>query len=212
MANNKQEKQRKALDIYVNTDGNASETARSIGVSRVTINEWKKKGLPTSVTGGKTWNEYLALHKDNDLSLIRAKAIDEDFDFHREAMETLQATLKMMRLKLEEGHFEAKPGDLPKIIEMFAKLDTRDTDMKLWMNGIVIKIMKVIAETVDGQQYAVIGTKLLDLNREETEKLKLITDPGLPQIPIRTEYDANVTGSEETPITDAIEAPFTITS
>lgn len=212
MPKSKDEKQRRALEIYVKTNGNASETARSIGVSRVTINEWKKKGLPHSVTGGKTWEEYRVLKENTEIHLMRAKAIEGDFDFHREAMDTLQITMKMMRAKLEEGHFEAKPGDLPKIIEMFAKLDTRDSDMKHWMNGIVVKIMKTIAETVSPQQYAVIGTKLMDLNREETEKLNLIKDPGLPLIPQRIEHDVDVSEPEDVPITDATDAPFTVLS
>ena len=212
MPNKKEEKQRRALQIYLDTNGNASEVARSVGVSRVTINEWKKKGLPASVTGGKTWDEYLQIMKDNELMTIKAKAVEGDFEFHKVAMETLQETLQQMRLKLQLGQFEAKPGDLPKIIEMFAKLDTRDADMKNWMNGIIVQIMKVIAEHVSSQQYAVIGTKLLDLNRDQTEKLNLINDPGLPQLPVKTEYDATVTDPDEMPITDAIEAPFTVTS
>ncbi len=181
--NSKSHKQKSALEYYCVNGANVTKTADHVGVSRVTINSWREKGLPTSVTGGDDWDTYRDKLQAREMAVSKARQVEKDFNFHQEAMDTLQIILTELRAKLEMGDFEAKPSDVPKIIEMFFKLDTRDADMKNWMNGIMVQMMKIIADTVSPQQYAVIGTKLMDLNRSTTEKLDLVQDPGLPQLP-----------------------------
>lgn len=179
----KSHKQKSALEYYCANGGNVTKTSKHVGVSRVTIISWRDKGLPTAITGGDDWDTYKDKMQAREIAVSKSRQLEKDFNFHEEAMDTLEIVLRELRAKLELGDFDAKPSDVPKIIEMFFKLDTRDADMKNWMNGVMIQIMQIIADTVTPQQYAVIGTKLMDLNRKTTEKLDLLEDPGLPQLP-----------------------------
>ena len=179
----KSSKHRKALDFYLLNGRNVTATAAHVGVSRVTINSWRSKGLPASITGGKTWDDYGDLEENREIMRARTSGLQKEMGFIDEARDTLELALKGIKVKIESDDFDAKPSDIPKIIEMWAKLETREADMKNWMNGIMIKIMELAARVMSPDQYAVFGTLLLDLNVQKTEKLDLLEDPGVPQFP-----------------------------
>lgn len=177
-------KQRKALEFYVANGRNVSATARHVQVSRVTVTNWKKKGMPVSVTGGKDWDLYAENQDLREVQRARTNSIQKEGAFIDKARDTLELALSSIHMKIEGGEFEAKAGDLPKLIEMYAKLETRDSDMKAWMNGIMIQIMELAARVMSPEQYAVFGTLLMDLNRDKTEKLQLVEDThGMPEFP-----------------------------
>lgn len=184
MANSKGHLHQLALDLYELHDGNISEVARDKRMpSRITLIKWKKEGHPKIVTGGRDWDSYLDNKQEALVKSSNIRRAKEHNSFLDEAIDGIESVFRQVRDKIEAGDFEAKPADMEKMIKLYMQLDQRDVEKKNWMDGMMVHVLTIISEVVNLEQFTVIRTKFQDLERQETKKLDLVVDTGLPELP-----------------------------
>ena len=180
--------QSRALDLYALYDRNASRVAAEPGMpSRISIQAWKQAGKPEFRTGGQNWDEYLDKQDKIAAEVARRKALEVDDEFMTAARRTVEEAVYAIRRKIELNEFEAKIGDLDKLLRIHSFIDQRDVEKKAWMDHIMIGMLNVIAEVVTPQQFAVIRTRYLDMNANKTKELDLIAGAQTPYMPIHEE-------------------------
>lgn len=181
---------------------NLSNVARVMGVSYTSIQTWAKNGWPINVTKGLSWYEH-AQAKDKGALAKQARSTRDQQKFIEESRELVEDTLKELGRKLKAGQFEAKPADLNTLIRLHALLDQTDQEKKNWMDTIMVHILTEIAEVVNTQQFAVIRTKLLNLNTEETGTLDVVSK-SVPSLPVHpSEYSEPTVDVDYTDVTNA---------
>ncbi len=203
MANNKSHLQKLALDLYILHDGNISEVARDARMpSRVTLQKWKKDGLPKRITKGLDWDEYRIEHQEKTRRQIQVKQANEQDDFLTEARDTIKDVFRSIKIAIDSGDFEAKPADLEKMMKLYLTLDTRDEAQQTWMQAMMVKVLTIIADVVTPEQFTLVRQRFLDLERNEAAKLDLVVDRGVPNLPTAEE---TVSSKEEDEYVDFTE-------
>lgn len=180
----RQELHERALRAFVE-ERTINATAKRVGASTVSVKKWAEAGYPHTITHGLPWIDYV---KELDRKTIQksAAANRTHKEFLDNSRKLVEDTIDQIGLKLRAGEFEAKPEQLDKLMRLHTMLDQQDLEKKNWMDSMMVHVLTQIAEVVTTQQFAVIRTKLLNLNVEETDKLDII-DKSVPGLPIHPE-------------------------
>ena len=192
MANSKAHQQKLALELYLLHEGNISEVARDKRMpSRVTLQAWKKAGHPKTMTKGVDWETYRLEQDDIKQKRVQVKRATEANDFLDEAQEAIKEVFRQIKISIDAGDFEAKPADLEKMLKLYLTLDQREQEQQVWMQTVMVKILTLIADVVSPEQFTLIRQKFLDMERNESAKLNLVVDNGVPSLPTAEEMQSS---------------------
>ena len=184
MSNSKAYLHKLALELYELHDRNISEVARDPRMpSRISLIKWKKSGKPITITGGKTWDDYLDQKTEQMVHRANVQRAQQHGSFLDEALDGIEHAFRVIKAKIDAGDFEAKPADLEKMVKLYMQLDQRDQDQQNWMHDVMIKLLTIISDVVTLEQFTVIRQKFQNYEREKSKSLDLVIDKGMPELP-----------------------------
>lgn len=177
-----------ALKHYLE-HGDKSKAADAVGVSRVTVTQWSRAGQPIEVTKGMTWEEYArrVLNKKG----VQEAIVKRETKYMERAGSVLKKAIDAIETALDEERLDLRLSDLSQLLKMQAVIENSDKERKEWMDALMVEVLGVIGDVVSTQQFAVIRTKLLNINREKMETMDLASK-SVPSLPIHPEEDRQI--------------------
>lgn len=174
------EKKSSCLFTYRDLGRNMSATARQEGVSKPTLYNWKKNGIPDEVTGGVEWDEWLDRQEERELQRRRAEEIETERSFLEDQRERTDEILNKIHAKILAGEVEVRPSDWDKMIRLRLMLDNKERDKLEFMNHMASVMVELVMECFDPseQEFALFRSKLLNLQSREKQKLELPANQG----------------------------------
>lgn len=188
---NKEDKpklQMKALKHYLEHSDKAA-AAEHVGVTRQTITAWAREGEPVTVTKGLSWDDY-------SRRLLSKKGVQEaivkrETSYLTRAGSVINKAIDAIERAIEEERVETRLSDLAQLLKMQAVIENNDKERKEWMDALMVEVLGVIGDVVTPQQFAVIRTKLLNVNRERMDTMDLASK-SIPSLPIHPEEEKKI--------------------
>lgn len=181
---------KRALHLFM--DGSSiSEIHRVMGIARKTLIEWKKKGLPVVLTGGKNWKKFsegVRAHTQKAALVKQAVAVQKSsLDFLTQAKDDVQELFDSLKHQLmDEGADKLSFGDIEKLLNIFIRLDNQAADKIIWQQDAMRKIFAVVINRVKDERIVLqIRNDLIGIAANEQQQIGDI--PGKEMLPTPVE-------------------------
>lgn len=167
----------RALEIYKLTGRNLAETSRRSGMSRPTLYKAKKEGFPTVLTGGQKWDVYLDKQEEELVRQKKEELLEDERKWLETKRDQTDDVINEIYAKIVAGDVEVKPGDFDKLIRTRMLLDGVKQDKIEFMQAFAAKLLGIIADVVDEQQFTLVKSRVM--GEMESRKNKLTGSEGL---------------------------------
>lgn len=175
MASNKlaatDEKVQQALTLYLSRVPIA-EIAALCNVAQSSIYNWMRAGR---MSNGIKWKEYRKAKEKEAVTRAKnrnlANAADDTAEFFAQAKGDVRDVYNKLIDKLKDGQFKPTVADISTLLTLTATLDNHGAEKIEWMEKMMAKILGIVIDIMDKEQFARFELKMIEMRDTEVAKL-----------------------------------------
>ena len=154
----------------------AGKIGDRLRVTRNTIQNWKKAGLPHAMTGGLNWDDFIEAEKKREHAAVVSRAKEQldktSIEFLAGAKQDVMQLFEVAKSRLLDGEGELRYSDVEKLLTLFIRLDNQSADRIVWMQNFLRKVVRALYSRVkDERTLKLIESDLVGIAAEEQQKM-----------------------------------------